>query len=151
MSLKLSTRLSLKLSWNSLWNCQRSHKNCPKNCPRLSTKLSKKLSESRSLHLLAEPKNSKNRYGTIHILRQQSTGWLGLADCQFCWRSVLYLCWFNTLSGWVRKSPQLCWRYIWMMLMRKVKLIWNSICKSFYWKSRLILCTFLSRRWFFQC
>ena len=32
-----------------------------------------------------------------------------------CWRSVLYLCYFNSFSGWVRKSPKLCWRNIWMV------------------------------------
>ena len=44
------------------------------------------------------------------------------------------------MGGWVRKSPILCWRNIWMMrVMRNVKLIWNSICNAFYWKSLLIL------------
>ena len=28
--------------------------------------------------------------GTIHILRQQKTGWVGLENGQFCWCSVLY-------------------------------------------------------------
>ena len=30
------------------------------------------------------------RLGTIHILRQQKTGWLGLENGQVCWCSVLY-------------------------------------------------------------
>ena len=38
------------------------------------------------------------RLETIHILRQQMTGWVGLENGQFCWLSVLYLCWFNTSS-----------------------------------------------------
>ena len=43
-------------------------------------------------------------------------GWVGLENCHFFWRSVPYLCWFNTLEGgWVRKSPKLCWRNIWMI------------------------------------
>ena len=42
-------------------------------------------------------------------------GWVGLENVKFCCRSVLYLCWFNTSSGWVRKNSKLCWRNIWMV------------------------------------
>ena len=42
------------------------------------------------------------------------TGWLGLENIQFCWRSVLYLCWHY--SGSVgHKQSKICWRNIWMV------------------------------------
>ena len=40
----------------------------------------------------------KRPLGTIHILRQQRTGRVGLENFQFCWHLVLYLCWFNTFK-----------------------------------------------------
>ena len=50
--------------------------------------------------------------GTIHISCQQ-IDWAGSENGDFCWFSLLYLCWHR---GWVgRKSPKMCWRNIWMV------------------------------------
>ena len=57
-------------------------------------------------------------FGTIPILRQQ-WDWVGgvkkmaiFADVQY------YLCW-RRVSGWVRKSPKICWRNIGMEPLRR--------------------------------
>ena len=65
---------------------------------KLSTKLSKKLLESRSLHMLVEPKNSKNRYGTIHIITSAKNWVVGTRILPFLLTFVPYLCWFNHLK-----------------------------------------------------
>ena len=52
-----------------------------------------------------------------------------LENGQFCWRWLLDLCWH---SGWVRKSPKLCWRNIWMYLnCRKRQGNWASVSKLY--------------------
>ena len=60
------------------------------------------------------------------VLRDQSYitsakrlgGSVGLENGPFCWRSVLYLCW------WVRKSSKLCWHNIWMVPWA---IFWSSL------------------------
>ena len=50
--------------------------------------------------------------GTIHILRQQKTGWAGSVNGRF----LLTFCTvFADVGGWVRKGPKMCWRNIWMV------------------------------------
>ena len=49
----------------------------------------------------------RDTFGTIPLLRQQKTGWVGSENDNFCRRSVLYL---FLHSGWVKKSPTRCWR-----------------------------------------
>ena len=45
---------------------------------------------------------SKNKNKSPNYVNKK-TGQVGSENGQFCWRSVLYLCWH---SGWVRKSPK---------------------------------------------
>ena len=47
---------------------------------------------------------------SIHYVKKKD--WLGLENGQFCWRSVLYLCWH---IGQVGISWKFCWRDKWMV------------------------------------
>ena len=49
------------------------------------------------------------RLGTIHILRQQRTWWVGVENCQFCFQYCIYPHLTPQVGTWVRKSPKLFW------------------------------------------
>ena len=53
-------------------------------------------------------------YGTIQVLRQQRSGWVGSKNGNFCWFTVLPI--YSDVGGWVGlKKPKTCLRNTWMV------------------------------------
>ena len=60
-----------------------------------------------STFLEKEPDCKQIRLGTIHILHQQRTWWVGLENCQFCVQYCIYADLTLQVGAWVRESPKL--------------------------------------------